>query len=50
MEREATFSKKFHQLEYWDSRNTKGFVYCDSKEKAKIIIRNSGIEQTLRVR
>ena len=45
----ATWSKKFKQLEYWTSRNTSGSVNAESKEQAKAIIKNSGIEQKLKI-
>jgi len=46
-EKEATFYKRFRELEYWDSRNTSTRVSCDSFSKAKAIIKKSGVKQKL---
>lgn len=48
-ERIAKWSKKFKSLEYWDSKNTNVNVNCDSLKKAKVIIKNSKIEQKLKI-
>ena len=45
----AKWSKKFHQLEYWDSRNTTTTVNCSTMQHAKAIIKKSGIEQKFEV-
>lgn len=47
--REATFYKKFKELEYFTSRNTTTRVQCDSVKAAKKIIEKSGIEQQLKI-
>ena len=47
--REATWSKRHRQLEYWTSRNTTGFEHVTSKSQAQKIIDKTGIEQTLKV-
>jgi len=47
-DKEALFKKKFKELEYWDSRNTTTSVQCDNLKRAKAIIKNSGIEQTIK--
>lgn len=45
----ATWSKKFKSLEYFTSRNTTTHKQCDTAAKARAIIKNSGIQQTLKV-
>lgn len=50
LEKVATFKKKFKELEYWTSKNTTTSVQCDNIKKAKVIIKNSKIEQKLEVR
>ncbi len=47
-ERVAEWSKKFHQLTYWTSRNTTTSVNCETLQKAKAIIKNTGVKQTLK--
>jgi hypothetical protein len=46
--REAVWSKKFKQLTFFDSRNTEKSVQADTVAIAKMIIRNSGVRQTLK--
>ena len=45
--KEAEWSKKFHQLTYWTSKNTSTSVNCDTFEKAKKIVEKSGVDQKL---
>jgi hypothetical protein len=45
--RTATYSKHFHTLEYFETRNTTRLVNCYGLEEAKRIIERSGIEQEL---
>lgn len=47
--KEAKWSKKFKSLTYWQDNSSTTSVNCETKEKAKIIIGKSKVEQTLRV-
>jgi hypothetical protein len=40
--KEHFYSRKFHQLTYWDSRNTEVTVNCYSMLEAKRIIKAHG--------
>ena len=46
--KEAVWSKKFHQLTYFNSRNTEVSVNCETADKAQKIIDKSGVEQSLK--
>ena len=45
----AKFNKKHKSLLYWTSRNTIMDAHCDDRDRAKALVKSSGIKQTLRV-
>jgi hypothetical protein len=47
--REAIYIKHFRELYLWTSRNTAYWIACESLKEARLHIKNSGIEQTLKV-
>lgn len=49
-ERVAVYSKKFHQLEYWEDHSSTRFVNCDSMEQARAIVKASKVAQKLTTR
>lgn len=49
-DRIAYYSNRYRTIEYWTSRNTTTVVNCDNVHKAKSLIKNSGVEQELRVK
>lgn len=45
----ATWMQKARELRYFDSRNTEVYVNCETLDKAKAFIKNSKIDQELKV-
>jgi len=43
----AFYYKRFKQLTYFDSSNTETSIYCEDYQKAKMIIKLSGVSQEL---
>lgn len=48
-EREAIYSNKYKQLQYWTSHNATTFINCISVKQAQLIVQCSGIAQKLRL-
>ena len=47
-EKTAYFKKHFHELEYWNSKNTISYVNCNSRKLALTVIKLSCVKQTLK--
>ena len=45
----ATYYKTLNELEYWTSLNTTTRRHCDSKDKAKELLKQSPVPQELLV-
>jgi len=46
----ATFTKKFREINYWVARNKKAIVHCENIKDARSIVKRSGINQTIEIK